>query len=125
MQGLSTIRTATEVLGLATIGGAAAVQRAYGAAYPLVPPKTVIAVAAATAVIARRRQEGPAIGVVVAGLLALGAFVMPNAADQLGQTGQPGLFYSTVAELVGIAITLLAGGAEIRARSRQGAQRAS
>jgi hypothetical protein len=111
------VKTAIQAAGLVAVGAAAVLERTFGAAYPLVPPKAVIALGAAVYLVLRRNQQGPTVGVAVAGFLAAGAVVMPNVADQLRAPARSGLFYSTVAELVAIAIALAAGALQLRSRN--------
>jgi hypothetical protein len=97
--------TAVHVVSLLTIAGASLAEGVYGAAFVAIPVQMIAALAAVVLVLWRGRLT---IGVIVAGWLALGPFVMPFVPDNLS-SGKPGLVASTVVYLVAIAVALASG----------------
>ena len=97
--------TAVHVMALLAIAGSSLAEGVYGAEFVAIPVQMIVALAAAAIVLWRRR---PIIGVIAAGWLALGTFIMPFVSDNLN-SGKPGLVASTVAYLVAIAVAFASG----------------
>lgn len=92
-------------------------QIAAGADYPTVPPGLVIPLVAAALLFRRadRWTTGLALGVGL--LIGVGAILTPDTGDHLS-SGDSALVASTVAELVALAVLVIAGSAAFPARFR-------
>jgi protein-S-isoprenylcysteine O-methyltransferase Ste14 len=101
----SSVLTTVHVAALVAVAGASLAEGAYGAELVAIPVQVVAALAGAGAVLRRRKAT---IGVIVAGWLALGPFVMPFVSDNLS-SARPGLVASTVAYLAALAVALASG----------------
>lgn len=84
-----------------------------GADFPTIPPGLVLLLVAIAVVVAVPRWWAPALGALPPLVLVVGAFLAPEAAEQLGDPGQAGAFVGTLVTLLGAAVAVVAGAAAV------------
>jgi len=106
-QRISLLRGVTAAA-LVTAAVGVGIQILGGADYPPVPPGAVLLLIAASVCVLWRRGWAPLVAVAVALFLLVGAVATPDAADHLNRPVGSGQFLGTVAQLVAVAVALIA-----------------
>ncbi|HEV7979541.1 hypothetical protein [Amycolatopsis sp.] len=104
--------TAAKTAGIALVAaGLGIIVQILGGAeeYPDIPPGAITLVVAGLAVFAWRSRWSPAIAVIVAGFILIGAFLTGGTGDRLSAPGNLGQFLGTVLQMAGVVVALGAG----------------